>query len=83
MKPTDCHQHHHYTSSHPEHKEVNRLQSNIIFKGCRCSFEKDFNKHKGKMKSWFLQRNYREEVFYKEMNKLNFNFNTKSGKVKS
>ena len=51
----DCRQYLDYTSSHAEHTKNLIVHSQILYFRI-CSFEKDFSKHKGDLKSWFLPR---------------------------
>ena len=46
-----------------------------------CTFEKNFNKHKGNMKAWSVPRNYPEEVADTDINNIIFNFNSVHAKL--
>ena len=78
MKPTDCHQYLHYSSSHPEHTKHSIIYSQTLRVNRLCSLEKDFNYHKLNMKEWFIKRGYPESVIEKEMQKVHF---SKQGQI--
>ena len=70
-KPTDRHQHLHYSSSHPEHNNIRYIVFSQSLRVSRtCSFEKDFRKNTMEMKSWFLKRGYPKILVEKEMGKV-------------
>ena len=83
VKPTDRHQFLHYTSSHPDHTKRSIVFSQVLRVSRICSEKSDFLKHLEKMKSWFLDRGYPEDLIESEMKKVKFaskNRNTKRGK---
>ena len=55
VKSTDCHQFLHYTSSHPKHTKRSIVFSKALRVSRICSYESDFVRHYGNMKSWFLK----------------------------
>ena len=56
VKSTDRHQFLHYTSSHPEHTRRSIVFSQALRISRICSYESDFVRHLGNMKSWFSER---------------------------
>ena len=77
IKATDFHQYLEYTSSHPDHTKKSIVYSQLLRLSRLCSFEEDFERIKGNMRLWFLQRRYPEEIVDQEMSKGKFNFSRK------
>ena len=67
IKPTDRHQHLHYSSSHPGHTKRSIVYRQTLSVSRVCSHEANFRKHATKMKSWFFIRWYLKDVTGKEM----------------
>ena len=72
IKPTDCHQHLHYSSGHPEHTKRSIVYSQLLHVSWICSRENDFNRHKSNMKIWFQKRGYQENIIENEMKRVKF-----------
>ena len=72
IKTTDCHQYLDYSSSHPNHTKRSRVYSQSLKVRRLCSLESDFLKHCSKMKSWFLKRDYPEDMIDEETKKVKF-----------
>ena len=66
------HQYLDYASSHPNHIKRSIVYSQSLRARGLCSLESDFLKHCTKMKSWFLKRDYLENVTDEEMKKVKF-----------
>ena len=71
-KPTDRHQYLHYLSAHPYRTKKSVVFSQTLRISKLCSSEKDFEKHKEEMKSWFRKREYPEDLISSEMSKVKF-----------
>ena len=72
VKSTDRHQFSHYTSSHPENTRRSIVLGQALKVRRVCSYESDFNRHFGNMKSWLLERGYPSDLAESEMKKVNF-----------
>ena len=71
VKSTDHHQLLHYASSHPEHNK----RSKVFSKSLRvriCSYESDFVRHLGNIKSWFSEMGYPSYLVVSETKKVKF-----------
>ena len=80
VKSTDRHQFLHYTSSHPEHTKRSTVSSQALRISRICSYESDFVRRLGNMKSWFLERGYPSDLVESETKKVKFtpNVNNKN-----
>ena len=72
IKATDCHQHLHYSSGHPEHTKRSIVHSQLLRVSRICSRENDFNRHKYNMKIWFQKGGYLQNIIENEMKKVKF-----------
>ena len=72
IKPTDRHQYLHYSSLHPDHTKKSIVYIQTLRLITICSVEADFVRHKKEMKSWFLKREYPENIINKEMENVKF-----------
>ena len=77
VKPTDRHQHVHYSSDHPEHTKQSIIYSQTLRLKRLVSLEKDFKEKLLKMKSSFLKRRYPEHIIDCKLEKVNFRENKK------
>ena len=79
--PTDRHQYLHYSSSHPEHTKRSIIYSQTLRLKRLCSLEKDFKEKLSEMKSWFLKREYPEQIIDCEMEKVKFRKNKSKSEI--
>ena len=72
VKSTACHQYFYYLSAHPNHSKRSVVFSQALRISRLCSYEESFIKHKARMKSWFLKREYSEMLILAEMDEVKF-----------
>ena len=82
MKPTDRHQHLHFSSAHPNHTKRSVVFSQTLHISRLCSNESDFERNKEKMRSWFVKREYPEKLIDSEITKVKFNIRETNRKNK-
>ena len=75
VKSTDRHQFLHYTSSHPEYTKCSIVFSQALRVSRICSYNSDFVRHLGNMKSWFSEREYHSDLVVSETKKVTFSPN--------
>ena len=67
---TDRHQYLHFRSSHPNYAKRSIVYSQGLRVKRICSEKEDVLKHMRKMKLWFLNRGYRENIVDQELGKV-------------
>ena len=67
IKPTDRHQHLHFSSAHSDHTKRSIVYHQALRVSRICSLEKDFKRHTTEMKSRFLNRGYPEWLINKDI----------------
>ena len=72
VKPTNCHQYLDYSLSRPNHIKRSLVYRQSLRARRLCSLEGGFLKHYTKMKSWFLKRDYPENMIDEEIKKVKF-----------
>ena len=72
VKPTDRYQYLDYSSFHPNHIKRSIVYSQSLRARRLCSLQSGFLKHCTEMKSWFLKRDYPENMIDEEMKKVKF-----------
>ena len=82
MKPTDRHQHLHFSSAHPNHTKRSVVFSQTLHISRLCSNESDFERNKEKMRSWFVKREYPKKLIDSEITKVKFNIRETNRKNK-
>ena len=77
---TDHHQFFHYTTSHQEHTKDSLVLSQALRVSRICSYESNFVRHLGNMKSRFSERGYTSDLVERETKRVKFipNVNNRS-----
>ena len=65
-KPTDGHQYLHFESCHPSHTKSSIIFSQALRMRRICSKKSDLVANIGKLKDWFKERGYPEDMVNKE-----------------
>ena len=83
VKSTDRHQYLHFSSAYPNYTKRSIVFSQTLRISRLCSNESDFKRSKEKMRSWFVKREYPEQLVDPAIKKGKFNVRETNRKNKS
>ena len=69
-KPTDCPQYLAFNSAHPFHCKKSIVYSQGLRVKRLCSLDRDFRKHIGKLREWFIKRDYPRELIDSQLKRV-------------
>ena len=73
----------HFSSGHPNYTKRFAAFSKTLRISTLCSNKSDFERNKGKMRSWFVMRKYPEKLINSDIRKVKFNIREASSKDKN
>ena len=73
----------HFSSGHPNYTKRFAAFSKTLGISTWCSNKSDFERNKGKTRSWFVMRKYPEKLINSDIRKVKFNIREASSKDKN